>query len=420
MAWVRSTEAWTIPSRFATQATINASKDAELLELAADGGIAFLFIGIESINPETLANINKRHNLNKDLIAEAQRIMSYGIALRGNTIVGFDEDDTSTFERLFEFHQTACFPVPAITILQAPHGTPLWRKMVEKGQVVVEAGAFERGRYSDQYDGYHFNTIPKSMSRVELMEGYADLYTRLFEWPNIHKRNEGWLRLLKRPPYIPEERYSDEDVRKFMGGLESRSLLDDDGRRVIRELTEVCREVAPSLWRRLKIILTMQAHIQQSLRERVVPSLRHQIRHERSGVFKPVAKSFRAPVPRAFREHFRELLAPVYKHIQANLDDEDRLHEAITRVFVDFLVRWGDEFEEPAAHHATFLTELCNRTCAEMNRVPPEEFVPVEPVRTPAVSRGLSQAREDILRNLDIELGFEPHGEPRSHHVGAG
>ncbi|MDX1500775.1 MAG: radical SAM protein [Thermoanaerobaculia bacterium] len=393
---------------FSTQATTNASKDPELLELAADGGMTVLFIGIESINPETLKNINKKQNLNKDLVAEAHRMMSYGIALRGNTIIGFDEDDSSTFGRLFEFHQTASIPVPALTILQAPHGTPLWRKMVERGQVVTEAGAFERGRFTDNLDGYYFNTIPRLMTRVELMEGYRDLYVDLFRWKNIKKRNTGWMKLLERPPQIPEPQFSDRSRRDLIDNLERRSLLNDRARHAIDELTDVCREVAPSLWHRLTILLTMQAHIRRLLSHQMVPSLAHQIELESSGSYEPTALSFKAPVPLAFRRELRSLLPPVYRRLHRNLDDPDQLHPAITRVFVDFLVRWGAEFDKPEEYHLEFLNELSDKVCAEINGVPPEQFEAAEPDPRAVRLGAIMMCREDILHDLDLELGFAP------------
>lgn len=394
------------PVAFATQATVNLSRDEELLELAADAGMAIFYVGIESINPETLKNINKKQNLNRDMVEMAHKVLSYGIALRGNSIVGFDEDDTSVFERWYRFHQEASIPVPAVTILQAPHGTPLWRKMVEKGQV-MEAGAFERGRYSDEFDGYFFNTIPAGMTRVELMQGYGDLYSRLFEWKNIEARNEGWLRRVERPPQIAEPPFTPAVRQSFLADLDRRGVLDDEARGTIRRLIEVCMETHPSMWRRLQVILTMQAHIRHSLRSKIVPALEAQIAREKSGDFEVVSREFRAPVPRAFREELLGLLPPVYRRVRDNLSDPSRLEEAITRVFVDFLVRWSDEFEIAEPHHEVFLLELSDRTVAQMNGVSPESYV-ADPgddsVRLPPMYR----VRDDILRNLDIELGFEP------------
>ncbi len=405
------------PIGFSTQATINASRDPELLELCADAGMMFLFVGVESVNPEAIKNINKLPNFNKDMFVEVRKIMSYGIALRGNTIVGFDEDDTSTFDQLFRFHQDAFISLPAVTILQAPHGTPLWRKMIENGQI-IDAGAFERGRYSDDYVGYNFNTLPKNMTRVELMEGYRDLYARLYEWDNIKLRNIGWLGLCDRLPQIPEQAFSQQALDLLLDQLDHRSLLDPAGRRMITEVGDACREIAPTLWSRLKVSIIMQAHVRQSLHKKILPSLTEQIRKEKSGEFKPVVRTFRPPVPISFRQHIRELLRPVYARLEQNLNDPKQLNEAITEVFVDFLVRWGDEFETPAEHHTVFLMELCDRTCAKANGVPPETFVPKEN-GTPPSAGLIFRTQQDILRNLDLELGFEekmPHTHRQQHH----
>lgn len=393
------------PMAFVTQATVNASRDTELLELIADAGMAMLFVGIETPNPETLKQIGKRQNLNKDLQLESQRIMSYGIALRGNTMVGFDEDDTSTFEQLFRFHQMGGFPISAVTILQAPHGTPLWRQMVEAGRV-VEAGAAERGRYRDDGGGYYFNTLPKKMSRVELMQGYSDLYERLYDWPMLLQRNQRWLDLQERPPELHETPYSDSELDTLLDNLDTRRLLDDAGRRMIHETVDYMRETAPYLWRRMAIVLTMQTHIRQSLHRHVLPALARQIEIESQPGFRPQVQAFRPPVPAAFRTHLRELLPVAYHRLMLNLDDPDDYHEAVTRVFVDFLVRWGEEFEQPEPHHEEFLAELCDRTCAEINGVPPEEYTPVTDGKHPGAPP-MVHLSNDLLRNLDLELGFE-------------
>ena len=123
------------PISMLTQSTVNAARDDELLELLADAGFAMLFVGIESVAPETLRNIGKIQNLKGDLVEDARHILEYGIAIRGNTIVGFDEDDLGCFDRLFDFHQNANIPYSAVTVLMAPHGTPLWARLRDEFEI---------------------------------------------------------------------------------------------------------------------------------------------------------------------------------------------------------------------------------------------------------------------------------------------
>src|SRR5262249_40609394 len=87
-------------------------------------------------------------------------------------------------------------------------------------------------------------------------------------------------------------------------------------------------------------------------------------------------------LPTAFSGAFRKhIFALVYERLHRNLPHADLIPEAASEVFVDFLVRLGDEsgsmqvsdFVQP--RHEAFLLQLCDRTAARMNGMPPEHFV---------------------------------------------
>lgn len=399
-------QALPVPKSFVTQATINASRDTELLQLATDAGFYFLYVGIETPNPENLKTVHKVQNLHKDLRAECHKIMEYGIAVRSNTIVGFDGDDTSTFDSMYEFHQGVGSPMAAVTILMAPEGTPLWRRMREEGRVISGVKK-ARGRFDEQNHIYQFNTIPKKMSRIELMDGYIYLLEKLNHWDAISERVRRWLSVVRRPPEIQLPRYTDTAYKNLIAGLEDRWGLEPAGRKTIDECVGYLRETAPFMWHRFKLIMTQLSTLRDLYLKSIAPSVRKRRDLEASGKSKVEADTRKPPVPRAFRELVAKLFPVVHRRVFLNLRDRSRTAEAITEVFIDFLTRWSQDLEGVNEQHIEFVAELCDRTCAKINGVAPESFFPITDSNTAVPDVTKTRLRDDILRNLDVQLGFE-------------
>jgi hypothetical protein len=96
-----------------------------------------------------------------------------------------------------------------------------------------------------------------------------------------------------------------------------------------------------------------------------------------------------------------------------NLTDKEQVPEALTEVFVDFLVRWGDSFQELEPHHMSHLKEICDRTSARINGEPPQDFVPRETADEPVPSPKRTRLGEDVLKSVEQEL-------VKYHAAGAG
>jgi hypothetical protein len=110
-------------------------------------------------------------------------------------------------------------------------------------------------------------------------------------------------------------------------------------------------------------------------------------------------------IPAAFRGQAYDKLFPVvHRRVYVNLIDKSRVAEALTEVFVDFLVRWGDDFQQLEDYHLTFLDEICDRACAKFNGQPPECFVPVDSPDIPVPSVRQSRLGDDVLKTVEQEL----------------
>lgn len=173
---------------FFAQASILFGEDAELVDLAARAGLKAVFVGMESVNPETLRSYGKKINLNRlrqkrypELI---RRIRRAGIAFLGAFVVGSDEDDRSVFHATLEFIKTSHIDILQITKPTPLPGTRLWQTLNKDNRI------FNQDFPRDWRD-YRFSRLqfrPEKLSVEEVYEGYAYIKNAYFSPWETFKR----------------------------------------------------------------------------------------------------------------------------------------------------------------------------------------------------------------------------------------
>ena len=88
---------------FGTEASLNMAQHADLLRLFRDANFGWVFIGIESTNPDSLKETLKTQNLHEDILSSIRRVYSYGIEVLAGFIIGFDHDSLDSFEQQYRF-----------------------------------------------------------------------------------------------------------------------------------------------------------------------------------------------------------------------------------------------------------------------------------------------------------------------------
>jgi radical SAM superfamily enzyme YgiQ (UPF0313 family) len=383
------------PMSFSTQLTMNLSKDPELLELVADANFNLVFIGIETPNPESLKETGKFQNLRKDLVADVQKILAHGIAIRAGIIVGFDHDGPDIFDMQFDFIQRACLQSIAINMLKAPLETKLWTRLRQEGRVVSLAKITHLLGPSRSYT----NILPKMMNRVELLRGYRWLQLQVHNWQTFGERIKGFVSLVKRVPRVKEEPLGFDEALAMCTAPDP----GPEARRVIEDILRHTERVCPFMMRRVKIIIVQFRSYLETM-AKLIPAVDLQIEREEAGSFPLELDPRTVPVPPGFREDFEKIFHRLYGRVYVNLTDKSQVPEALAEMFVDFLVAWGKDFERLEDYHLAYLEEICDRTCAKCNGQPPQEFVPV-PVGTtalPNVKR--TRLAEDILKTVEQEM----------------
>ena len=173
------------PVAFSTQITMQVADDEALLRALADARFSVLFLGLETVREQSLAEVHKAHNLSRDPEARLARISSYGLVPFVGLIVGFDHDDAGIFDELEQFLERTATPIAGVSLLNAPRNTPLYARLAAAGRL--------RG---DDFSGewqLQTNIIPAGMSDEQLRLGYARLMRRLYDPAAFERRLDAWL-----------------------------------------------------------------------------------------------------------------------------------------------------------------------------------------------------------------------------------
>lgn len=159
------------------QASINISKDGELLELMRDSGCGAVFIGFESTSRENLAMMDKGVNQRYDYLEAIGTIQSYGILVHSSFIVGYDFDTVDTFDELIGFIREANLLMPLINILTPLPGTKLFKRLDAEGRILHKDWS--------EYDTQHVVFSPARMSPEELLWGYKKVMKSVYSFDSI-------------------------------------------------------------------------------------------------------------------------------------------------------------------------------------------------------------------------------------------
>jgi radical SAM superfamily enzyme YgiQ (UPF0313 family) len=162
------------------QASINISKDDELLRLMKDSGCGSILIGLESVSRENLAAMDKGINLRHDYYEAIGRIQSFGILVHGSFILGYDSDTQASFDELIDFIDDTRLLMPLINIMTPFPGTRLFKRLEEEGRILHKDW--------DKYDAKSVVFSPARMSPEELLEGHKRVLREVYSFGSIYEK----------------------------------------------------------------------------------------------------------------------------------------------------------------------------------------------------------------------------------------
>jgi hypothetical protein len=167
---------------FQTQASLDIARDEDMLALCHAAGMRTFFMGVETINEDSLRETGKLQNLLMPMQDAISRIVSAGIAVQAGVIVGFDHDEPTIFDRLLDFFQGSPLPDLSVGVLTAPATTNLYRRLAKEGRLVGDIWNTSAG------SPFETNIEPARMSRQALVSGTLRLCAELYGVENYRAR----------------------------------------------------------------------------------------------------------------------------------------------------------------------------------------------------------------------------------------
>jgi radical SAM superfamily enzyme YgiQ (UPF0313 family) len=145
--------------------------DHELLSLLREAGCYLVYLGLESVNPETLKLFNKRQTV-ADISSGLAALHEYGIQTHGMFVFGSDTDTLETLRHTADFAVESTLGTAQFMLLTPLPGTRQTAFLESEGRIFT--------RNWSLYDGHHVVFWPKQMSPVELQEASMEAHKRFY------------------------------------------------------------------------------------------------------------------------------------------------------------------------------------------------------------------------------------------------
>src|SRR5271167_3561917 len=117
------------------QISANLLRDPELVDLISASGGKWVFIGMESIDPVNLKDVNKGFNKPEEYAAVLERLAQRNVYAITSFIFGMDNDTVGAAERTLEQVRTWPPGLPIFGLLTPLPGTPLLKRLADAGRL---------------------------------------------------------------------------------------------------------------------------------------------------------------------------------------------------------------------------------------------------------------------------------------------
>lgn len=175
--------------RWTAQVRADVTRDIELVRLMKKARCHTVYIGFESMNPESLKAMKKRQTVEE--IARAATILrGHGIHIHGMFVFGFDQDDWQTVKESVKFARKARLTSTQFMILTPLPGSEFYENMKRENRIKFHDWGL--------YDGHHVVFQPARFSIFGLQWAQMFSHKKFYSLIEMAKRFiEGrWLDLV--------------------------------------------------------------------------------------------------------------------------------------------------------------------------------------------------------------------------------
>ncbi len=165
--------------KWTTQVRADVAKDLEMVRLMKKAGCHTLYIGFESVNPESLKEMKKKQTVEE--IGRAVKVLRNNkIHIHGMFVFGFDEDDWKTVKKTVRFAKKTKLTSSQFLILTPLPGSEFFDKVVEQGRILLTDWAL--------YDAHHVVFKPSRLSLARLQKAQIFSHKRFYSLFEIVKK----------------------------------------------------------------------------------------------------------------------------------------------------------------------------------------------------------------------------------------
>ncbi len=172
--------------RWVSQASIDMTRDSELMDLMARSGCMGHVVGFESLDPASLKSMGKGHNLDKfaGYMSQIQILRDYGLQTWAAFTLGHEHDTLLSIQRTLDFALEHKFTFAAFNILMPYPNTLLYTDLQKENRLLYDG----KWWLHPEYRFNHAAFIPNKLSPDEPTEACFQLRTKFNSIPSIIRR----------------------------------------------------------------------------------------------------------------------------------------------------------------------------------------------------------------------------------------
>ncbi len=177
--------------RWMSQCSIELAKDEELLRAVSESGCELLSFGLESITPASLETLDKTWCTPEEYPELIQKIVSAGIDVATEMIVGADTDTMESLQQTITFITNTPVVAPKFYLMTPIPGTDLFKRIEKEGRLLsTDLLGITASRVAIR----HPNMTPQELNRI-----FWEIYDQVYTLRNILKRTILHRRFLRFP-----------------------------------------------------------------------------------------------------------------------------------------------------------------------------------------------------------------------------
>jgi radical SAM superfamily enzyme YgiQ (UPF0313 family) len=161
--------------RWSAQVRTEVTKHPEFVAKMRRAGCRLVYVGFESVNPDTLKDFNKRQTVD-DIRRSISVFHQNSIDVHGMFMLGSDSDTTEVFKTTSKFCSKMSLDYAQYAILTPLPGTKVYEQFEREGRLLHKDWSM--------YDGLHSVFTPRNMTADQLQKGMIECFSEFYTYLN--------------------------------------------------------------------------------------------------------------------------------------------------------------------------------------------------------------------------------------------